>query len=173
MVINQVVQLVNLAGGNISPREAILRMAQARFNYQAAVGDYLERLEDGSSSSLSLSNRSERDGDPGKVERWGEKDRRVSDDTDKESEFSLADHPDQSKLTITICRPDKRPNKVHRYHGKVDFRQTDRIRALNRWRSQIFRQNIGGSWPFRQNFHELEKDWLLQEHINFEQKQLA
>lgn len=48
-------------------------MAQVRFNYQTAIGDYLERLKDSSSSSLSLSNKSERDGDPDKVKRRGEK----------------------------------------------------------------------------------------------------
>lgn len=90
VVINQVAQLVNLAGGNISPREAILRMARARFNYQAAAGDYLERLEDGSSPSLSFSKEGERDGDPGKVEGRGEGDRRVRADTDEESESSSA-----------------------------------------------------------------------------------
>ena len=36
-----------------------------------------------------------------------------------------------------------------------------------------YRRHFGGSRPFRQHFHELEKDWLLQEHIDFEQKRLA
>lgn len=65
-------------------------MARARFNYQAAAGDYLERLEDGSSPSLSFSKEGERDGDLGKVEGRGEGDRRVRADTDEESESSSA-----------------------------------------------------------------------------------
>lgn len=45
--------------------------------------------------------------------------------------------PDASKCTITIKRLDGKPSRVYNYSGKVDFNQP--VRALNRWRSQIFR----------------------------------
>lgn len=44
---------------------------------------------------------------------------------------------------------------------------------MNKVTNHPYRRHFGGSRPFRQHFHELEKDWLLQEHIDFEQKQLA
>ena len=46
-------------------------------------------------------------------------------------------HPDMSKCTITIKGLDGKPDKVYKYNGKVDFAQP--VKALNRWRSQIFR----------------------------------
>lgn len=88
VLINKVAQLVDLAG--ISPRDAILRMAGARFDYQAAAGQFLEELEEGTSSLSSLSSRNERGGDPDKVEGPEERDTGVSDDTEEESEPSSA-----------------------------------------------------------------------------------
>lgn len=88
VVINQAAQLVNLSGGSISPREAILRMARARYDYSSAARAYLEELEDGGSSSLSSPRGSERDGGPDGVKGKGEEYRRVSDDTKKEQESS-------------------------------------------------------------------------------------
>lgn len=90
MVINQIAQLVDLGGGNISPQQAILRMAGARFDYHAAVGEYLEGLRDGSSSSLSLPSGSDRGGDPDKSEGLGKGDCRVSDDTEEDPESTSA-----------------------------------------------------------------------------------
>lgn len=90
VIVNRVAQLVELAGGNISPREAILRMARARFDYQVAVGEYLAEPEDASSSSLSSPNGSERDGDPERSQGRGERDGRVNEDTEEEAESSSA-----------------------------------------------------------------------------------
>lgn len=87
VMIEEMAQLVELSGGNISTREAILRMARARFDYQAAVGAYLEEPRDSSSLLLSSPDRSERDGDPTKVE-GPEEDCRVSDDTEEEPDSS-------------------------------------------------------------------------------------
>lgn len=88
VVITQIAQLVDLGCGNISPREAIIRMAGTRLDYQAAVEAYLDEPEDGNSPLLSSPCGSERDGDPDKVEGLEEEDRRVSDDTGEESESS-------------------------------------------------------------------------------------
>lgn len=89
VMIEEMAQLVELAGGNISTREAIIRMARARFDYHAAVGAYLEEPRDGSSLLLSCPDRSERDGDSTNVE-GREDDWRVSDDTEEEPESSSA-----------------------------------------------------------------------------------
>lgn len=89
VVVNQVAQLVELACGKISPREAIIRMAGSRYDYQAAAEAYLNEPEDGSFPLSSSPCGSERDGNPDKVEGPEEEDRRVSDDTGEESESSL------------------------------------------------------------------------------------
>lgn len=65
-------------------------MAGARFDYHAAVGEYLEGLRDGSSSSLSLPPGSERGEDPDKSEGPGKGDYRVSDDMEEDPESSSA-----------------------------------------------------------------------------------
>ena len=89
VMIEEMAQLVELSGGKISTREAIIRMARARFDYHAAVGEYLEELKDGSSLLLSCPDRSERHGDP--TEGEGPEDYcRVSDDTEEEPESSSA-----------------------------------------------------------------------------------
>lgn len=149
VVINKVAQLVNLGGDNISPREAILRMASARYDYSSAARAYLEELEDGSFSSLSPPRERERDEDPEKVKGKGEEDRRMSDNTEEAQQSSSG---------------------VSKYPGEIDSREPG---GLNRWRSQMLRRNIGGSRPYRQEYHETEKDWLLQEHVDFERKRLA
>lgn len=53
LIIDQMAELVILSDGNISPREAIIRMAEAKWDYQAAVSTYRDEPEDGSSSILS------------------------------------------------------------------------------------------------------------------------
>lgn len=88
MIVSEVVELIDLAGYSLSPREAILRMAGAGYDYQAAARAYLGELEDGSSSSLQSPSGIERAEDPEKVVGEGEGDRRVSDDTEEESESS-------------------------------------------------------------------------------------
>ena len=93
VMIEEMAQLVELAGGNISTREAIIRMARARFDYHAAVGAYLEEPKDGGSLLLSCPDRSERDRDPTKVD-GPEDDWRVSDDTEEK--------PDSSSAVCTI-----------------------------------------------------------------------
>ncbi|MCJ1265894.1 hypothetical protein MMC22_005776 [Lobaria immixta] len=194
-VINKAAQLVELSGGNISPHEAILRIARAAFDYPAAADAYLAESGDGSLSISSLQSGSEIDEDP-KVEAPGEGNHLVSGETEEGLESSSTEnniidvfrqnlaanpgidrsvakrgHPDQSKLTITMRQPDGRPDKVHVYRRAVDFRKP--VRSLNRWRSQIFRRHFGGSRPYRQRFHELEKEWLFQEHVDFEHQRLA
>lgn len=89
VIVNQTVQLVDLSASNISSREAILRMAGARFDYHAAVVKYLDEPEvDDSSSSLISPNGDERDEDPERVGGQVERDRCVFYDTEKESESS-------------------------------------------------------------------------------------
>ncbi|MCJ1466145.1 hypothetical protein MMC07_004764 [Pseudocyphellaria aurata] len=198
LVIDQIAQLVDLGAGNISPREAILRMAGSRFDYQAAVTTYLDEPMEGGSPILSSPSGKERERESAEVEGLEEEDGHVSDhDMEEESESSTAEESstaavlrrtrmanrgidrtvakrgeeDLSKLTITIRGLDGRPDKVHRYRKPVDFSKP--VKALNRWRAQVFRRNLGGSRPFRQHFHEQEKDWLLHEHIDFERNRLA
>ncbi|MCJ1469121.1 hypothetical protein MMC07_007754 [Pseudocyphellaria aurata] len=195
-VINRVAQLVDLANGRISPQEAILRMAGVRFDYQVAANAYLDEPVDGPSSACPSPRDGQSAGDQDEVEGQGEGDQGMSDDAEDEPESSSGEddatavlrrclaanpgidrsaakrgRPDQSKLTITIRQPDGRPNKVSRYRGKVDFRKS--VRDLNKWRAQVFRRNFGGSRPFRQHFHPLEKEWLLEEHTRFEGSRLA
>lgn len=52
-------------------------------------------------------------------------------------------HRDDALLTITLKNPGGKADSVYQYalmvHGTIDFSSAARIRALNRWRSQIFR----------------------------------
>lgn len=59
-------------------------MAEARLDYQVAVGAYLEEAGDGSSSFSSPSSGSGRDGDSDRVDGPVERDGRVSDDAEEE-----------------------------------------------------------------------------------------
>lgn len=50
--------------------------------------------------------------------------------------------PDPSKTMIIIKRLDGKTDRIYQYGGPIDFNQP--VRALNRWRSQIFRYE---HWP--------------------------
>lgn len=71
MIITKISQLFSLTGGNISPQEAIIRMAKARWDYQVAVNTYLEDSKDLNSLSLSSPSRVERDRDQDNIEEQG------------------------------------------------------------------------------------------------------
>lgn len=91
LVIDQAAQLVDLGVGNISPREAILRMAGAGFDYQVAVTTYLDESVEGDSPLLSSPSGKDRERESAKVEGPEEGDAHVSDhDMEEESESSLA-----------------------------------------------------------------------------------
>lgn len=60
---SEIVPLVDLAGGNISPQEAIHCVAEARIDHKGAARAYLAELENSNSSSLSSPTGIERDQD--------------------------------------------------------------------------------------------------------------
>lgn len=97
VIVNQAAQLVDLTGGNILPRDAILRMLEAKLDYQVAAGAYMEQPGDGSSTSLSSPSRSERDGDANRVEGQEEVDRCINEDTKEELESS----PSVCKIVVS------------------------------------------------------------------------
>lgn len=98
VIVNQVAQLVDLTGSNMSPRDAILRMAEAKLDYQVAAGGYLEQPGGGNSPLLSSPSESERNGDADKVERQEEGDHCINEDTEEDLEGS----PGVCKIVVSL-----------------------------------------------------------------------
>ncbi|KAK3178396.1 hypothetical protein OEA41_000531 [Lepraria neglecta] len=78
------------------------------------------------------------------------------------------------KFLIVIHQLDQKPDKQNEFQAydrgrSFDWNLSEHIRALNRWRSQILRRNLGSARAARFPFHDDEIEWLYQVHRAFRQ----
>ncbi|KAI9846641.1 MAG: hypothetical protein M1838_001218 [Thelocarpon superellum] len=85
--------------------------------------------------------------------------RRYSHDVDREP----AKAEDPAKLRIVV-RTGPHTSEEHRYPGTVDWTSGASIKALNRWRQQIFRRKLGAKRTSFVPFEVEEKDFLIEAH---------
>ncbi|MCJ1256236.1 hypothetical protein MMC24_004057 [Lignoscripta atroalba] len=188
-VVSLVSRFLDLANQRLEARDAAMYLAHAHWDYPVAVARYMgERFdddealvsepEDGSEEEVHVENEDE--------EEEEEEEEAVDDDADAQEALRLLNRAidrapavrhrrDDSKLEIRIKNGKGKRDTVYRFHDQhpdpVDWAQP--MRVLNRWRAQIFRRTLGNARPARVKFHELEKRFLVDMHLRFEQKMRA
>ena len=124
------VRFMDITGWMVS-RDAVIALAQANWDCEIAV----EQHFDGGSLPPPIVEEVKEEPDRQELMR------QLNSHVDKEA--AKRDNRDDSKLTITLRNPGGKADTVYRYsnvvHGTVDFSSPDLIRALNKWRNQIFR----------------------------------
>ena len=74
--------------------------------------------------------------------------------------------PDASKLGIKLRNIDGKEDIEKQYPHAVDWASAGSIRALNRWRQQVLRRNLGAAQEERVRFHPRELRFLFHAHRN-------
>ena len=74
--------------------------------------------------------------------------------------------PDPSKTTIKLRNIDGKADIEKQYPKPVDWASSESIHALNRWRQQVLRRNLGAAQEERVRFHPRELQFLVHVHRN-------
>lgn len=79
---------------------------------------------------------------------------------------AMQNQRDDSKLSITLTRAEDMTGLSAQFNqtSQMDWRSTEMIHALNRWRSQYFRRHLGNVQDPRPRFHPDELLWLTELH---------
>ncbi|MCJ1231789.1 hypothetical protein MMC12_008468 [Toensbergia leucococca] len=182
---------LNIANQRLEPRLAVIFLAQAGWNYDMAVREYIEQRYSDDEPSLEVGDTAaipEPEGEASEDERRGEEEEGPDDESEGPQSLAtlnqdidrghvIKDRRDDSKLVIRIKNLGGLPDSIHKYGKKprdVDWSDPAAIRAINRWRSQLFRRtlqsNVRGE---RFSFLEEERRFLLDAHIEYQEKSLA
>ncbi|MCJ1303462.1 hypothetical protein MMC08_006272 [Hypocenomyce scalaris] len=193
-----VARILDLANQRLEPRQAAIYLAYTHWDYRAAVERYIEErfgedeepLSDPESGRTDLGfdsqeqgmEKEEKDGEVEVEEDVEEEDfgddnadglapmRRLNRDIDRRGPIKGVQN--DAMLVIRIQNLNGKPDTVKRYldvhPGPIDWTRDGR--TISRWRSQVFRRALGGVREGRTKYHELEKEWLVDAHFEFERR---